>query len=52
MALRECLKFQTDPLPELGEGVADLSFVVEVKLPDLSESGIVVLDRGVGRFEG
>jgi hypothetical protein len=37
---------------EFGEGVADLGFVVEVELSDLVECGVVVLDGGVGRFEG
>jgi hypothetical protein len=37
---------------EFGEGVADLGFVAEVELSDLVEGGVVVLDRGVRRFEG
>jgi len=37
---------------ELGEGVADLGFVVEVRLSDLIESGLVVLYRDVRRLEG
>jgi hypothetical protein len=36
---------------EFGEGVADLSFVVEVKLSDLVEGSVVALHCGVRRLE-
>jgi hypothetical protein len=46
------MEFSSTIGEELGESVADLRFVIEVKLSDLIERGVVVLDRGMGRFEG
>ncbi len=37
---------------QLGKGVADLGFVVEMKLAKLMQVGVVILDGGVRRFEG
>ncbi len=37
---------------EFGKGVADLGFDAKMKLSDLMEGGVVVLDGGVRRLEG